>query len=62
MVTVSASVSPKATPGDRTVTVKDATLPQAYAVYDHIDFLKVTPVTSLSHLGSDHHPQGICAV
>jgi quinohemoprotein amine dehydrogenase len=58
MVTVSASVSPKATPGDRTVTVKEATLPEAYAVFDHIDFLKVTPVTSLSHLGSTTHPRG----
>jgi quinohemoprotein amine dehydrogenase len=58
MVTVSASVSPKATPGNRTVAVKEASLPEAYAVYDHIDFLKVTPVTSLSHLGSATHPRG----
>ena len=58
LVTVSASVSPKATPGNRTVTVKEAALTEAYAVYDHIDFLKVTPVTSLSHLGSTTHPRG----
>jgi quinohemoprotein amine dehydrogenase len=58
MLTVSASVSSKATPGERTVTVKEATLAQAYAVYDHIDFLKVLPATSLSHLGSSSHPRG----
>jgi quinohemoprotein amine dehydrogenase len=58
VLTVSATVSPTATPGERMVTVKSATLPHAYAVYDHIDFLKVTPVTSLSHLGSTSHPKG----
>jgi len=58
LVTVTASVNPKATPGDRTVSVKQAVLPQAFAVYDHIDFLKVTPVTSISHLGSATHPKG----
>jgi quinohemoprotein amine dehydrogenase len=58
MVTVSASVSPDAAPGTRTVVVKSATLPAAYAVYDHIDFLKVTPITSIAHLGGSPHPKG----
>jgi quinohemoprotein amine dehydrogenase len=58
MVTVSASVSPDAVPGTRMVTVKSATLPAAYAVYDHIDFLKVTPTTSIAHLGGSPHPKG----
>jgi quinohemoprotein amine dehydrogenase len=58
VVTVSASVSPDATPGSRMVGVKSATLPSAYAVYDHIDFLKVTPTTSIAHLGGDPHPKG----
>jgi quinohemoprotein amine dehydrogenase len=57
-VTVSASVSPDATPGNRMVTVKSATLPAAYAVYDHVDFLKVTPTTSIAHLGGAPHPKG----
>ena len=40
------------------VTVKSATLPAAYAVYDHIDYLKVTPTTSIAHLGGAPHPKG----
>jgi quinohemoprotein amine dehydrogenase len=58
VVTVSASVSPDAAPGNRMVTVKSATLPATYAVYDHIDFLKVTPTTSIAHLGGAPHPKG----
>jgi quinohemoprotein amine dehydrogenase len=58
VVMVSATVSPDATPGSRMVGVKSATLPAAYAVYDHIDFLKVTPTTSIAHLGGDPHPKG----
>ena len=58
VVTVTASVSPGATPGTRMVAVKNASLPAAYAVYDHIDFLKVTPTTSIAHLGGNPHPKG----
>jgi quinohemoprotein amine dehydrogenase len=58
VVTVSATVSPDAAPGNRIITVKSATLPAAYAVYDHIDFLKVTPTTSIAHLGGAPHPKG----
>ena len=58
VVTVSASVSSDATPGMRMVAVKSASLPAAYAVYDHIDFLKVTPTTSIAHLGGSPHPKG----
>ena len=58
VVTVSASVSPDAASGKRMVAVKSASLPAAYAVYDHIDFLKVTPTTSIAHLGGSPHPKG----
>jgi quinohemoprotein amine dehydrogenase len=58
VVTVSATVSPDATAGNRMAAVKSATLPAAYAVYDHIDFLKVTPSTSIAHLGGSPHPKG----
>ena len=58
MVTVTASVDAKATPGSRTISVKGSAVPNAYAVYDQMDFLKVTPVTSLAHLGSPSHPKG----
>jgi quinohemoprotein amine dehydrogenase len=58
VVTVSATVSPDAVAGNRMVAVKSATLPAAYAVYNHIDFLKVTPTTSIAHLGGSPHPKG----
>jgi quinohemoprotein amine dehydrogenase len=58
MVTVSASVDAKAAPGTRTISVKGAAVPNAFAVYDKMDFLKVSPVTSLAHLGSSSHPKG----
>jgi quinohemoprotein amine dehydrogenase len=58
MVTVTASVDKNAIAGNRTVSVKGAAAPNAYAVYDKMDFVKVTPVTSLAHLGSPSHPKG----
>jgi quinohemoprotein amine dehydrogenase len=57
-VTVTASVDKNAIAGSRTVSVKGAAAPNAYAVYDKMDFVKVTPVTSLAHLGSPSHPKG----
>ena len=33
-------------------------LPNAIAVYDRVDYIKVTPEAGLSHLGSDVHPKG----
>jgi quinohemoprotein amine dehydrogenase len=47
-----------AVPGKRDVFVKRAVLPNALAVYDRIDYIKVLPDTSLAHLGSDVHPKG----
>lgn len=58
MVTVLASVDAKATPGQRLVSVANDTVPGAFAVYDHMDFLKVTPATGIAHLGSDPHAKG----
>ncbi|WP_263383076.1 quinohemoprotein amine dehydrogenase subunit alpha [Granulicella arctica] len=58
MVTVLASVDAKAVPGRRVVSVANDTLPNAYAVYDHMDFLKVSPTTGIAHLGSDPHAKG----
>jgi quinohemoprotein amine dehydrogenase len=57
-ITVSADVASDARPGKRTISVKGTTLPAALAVYDHIDFLKVTPGTSLARLGSETHNKG----
>jgi len=58
IVTVEASVDPKAMPGRRQVTVVNQTVPDAYAVYDHMDYLKVTPTTAIAHLGSEPHAKG----
>lgn len=57
-ITVAASVAADAQPGKRTISVKGITLPGAIAVYDHIDFLKVTPGTSIARLGSETHTKG----
>ena len=57
-VTVTASVDAKATPGRRAIGVGPATAPDAYAVYKHVDYLKVTPETPIAHLGSEPHAKG----
>lgn len=58
LVTVLANVDAKATPGRRIVAVGGVAMANAYAVYDKMDYLKVTPTTSLAHLGSDTHSKG----
>ncbi|CAN5557564.1 hypothetical protein BH10ACI4_BH10ACI4_32860 [soil metagenome] len=58
MVTILASVDAGAAPGKRPVTVANNTVPSAFAVYNHVDFLKVTPVTAIAHLGSEPHAKG----
>lgn len=58
IVTVLASVDPKALAGRRPVSVGDSTIPGAFAVYDHMDYLKVTPETGIAHLGSEPHAKG----
>jgi len=57
-VTVTVNVAADATPGKRAVTINGLGLPAAIAVYDHIDFLKVTPETSISRLGDQPHAKG----
>lgn len=58
LVTVEAGVDAKAVPGRRSVTIGSAALPDAYAIYDKVDYIKVTPTTSLAHLGSETHTKG----
>jgi quinohemoprotein amine dehydrogenase len=57
-VTVIANVDGKAKPGRRLVAIKSIAKPDAYAIYDHMDYLKVTPVTPIAHLGSEPHAKG----
>ncbi|HTW65950.1 MAG TPA: quinohemoprotein amine dehydrogenase subunit alpha [Bryobacteraceae bacterium] len=52
------SVAPDAVTGKRDVSVKRSVLESGIAVYDHIDYIKVTPEAALAHLGSDVHPKG----
>ena len=44
--------------GKRDVAFRRSVVPNAVAVYDHIDYIKVTPEAGLAHLGSDVHPKG----
>lgn len=59
-IKVAVDVEPGALPGKRDVAVKHAVAPSAFAVYDHMDYLKVTPQTALSHLGGEPHAKGYC--
>jgi quinohemoprotein amine dehydrogenase len=45
--------------GKRDVSVRRSVLQGALAVYDRIDYIKVTPESALAHLGSDVHPKGL---
>ena len=60
LIKVTVDVAGGATPGKRDVAVKSAVAPAAFAVYDHIDYLKVSPQTPLAHLGGEPHAKGYC--
>lgn len=47
-----------AVPGKRDIAFRRSVLPNAIAIYDRIDYIKVAPDTALAHLGSDVHPKG----
>ena len=38
--------------------VRRSVLAGAIAIYDRVDYIKVTPDSALAHLGSDAHPKG----
>lgn len=57
-VTVTVDVAANALPGPRAASVSTFTIPNAFAVYQKVDFVRVTPVTSLAHLGSEPHAKG----
>ena len=44
--------------GKRDVFFKRTVLPSAIAVYDKVDYIRVSPDTSLARLGSETHPKG----
>src|ERR1700733_7730853 len=51
-------VAADAVSGKRDIAFRRSVLQSAIAVYDRIDYVKVTPDSALSHLGSDVHPKG----
>jgi quinohemoprotein amine dehydrogenase len=51
-------VAADAVPGKRDVAFRRSVLQSAIAVYDRIDYVKVTPDSALAHLGSEVHPKG----
>ena len=51
-------VAANAISGKRDIAFRRSVLPDAIAVYDRIDYLKVVPDTALARLGSTVHPKG----
>jgi quinohemoprotein amine dehydrogenase len=51
-------IAADAVPGPRDVALRRSILQSAIAVYDRIDYIKVTPESALARLGSDVHPKG----
>jgi quinohemoprotein amine dehydrogenase len=51
-------VAANAVPGMRDIAFRRAVLPAAVAVYDRVDYLVVTPESTIARLGSDVHPKG----
>ncbi len=52
------NVAATAVSGKRDVAFGRSVLENGIAVYDRIDYIKVTPEAALAHLGSDRHPKG----
>lgn len=57
-VVAEVDVAADAVPGKRDVAVRRAVLPNALAVYDRVDYIKVVPQSVLARLGSQTHPKG----
>jgi len=57
-ITVDVDVDAKALLGKRDVAVRRAVAANAIAIYDKVDYVKVTPETGLARLGGNSHPKG----
>jgi quinohemoprotein amine dehydrogenase len=57
-ITVTANIDPKVVSGFRSISVKTGTATNAFAVYDRIDYIKVSQPSALAHLGGTTHPKG----
>jgi quinohemoprotein amine dehydrogenase len=52
------NVALNASPGKRKVTFRRSVLPDALAVYDHADYIKVTPESAMAAFGNDTRSRG----
>ncbi|KXV59554.1 quinohemoprotein amine dehydrogenase [Acetobacter senegalensis] len=57
-IVLAVDVAANATPGARNVAIRGTVLPKGLTIYSHIDYLKVTPQTSLAHLGGIKYGKG----
>jgi quinohemoprotein amine dehydrogenase len=57
-LSVLVDVDPQVVSGFRGVSVKTGLAPNAFAVYDKIDYIKVSNDSALAHLGGGPHPKG----
>ncbi len=57
-LTASVDVATDAVSGKRDAALGRSTLQNAFAVYNHVDYIKVTPETAMARLGSEVHPKG----
>ena len=58
VITATVDLDAGAITGRRDVAVRRAVATSSYAVYDHIDYLKVAPEWSMARLGTERHPKG----
>ena len=57
-IVAEADVASDAPMGRRTVTAHGAVLPDALAIYDRVDYVKVTPDSAVASYGDEAHPKG----
>jgi quinohemoprotein amine dehydrogenase len=57
-VVAEVDVAADALSGKRDVAFRRSVLQNAVAVYDRVDYIRVTPDTALARLGSERHPKG----
>lgn len=57
-VTVTVDTESNVVSGFRPVSVKNATAPEAFAVYDKIDYIKISNDSAMARLGGVGHPKG----
>jgi quinohemoprotein amine dehydrogenase len=57
-VVAEVDVASDALSGKRDVAFRRAVLPAAFAVYDRIDYIKVSPESAMARLGGGKHPKG----